>query len=343
MLTSLNDSMTDDWWVFMLAAFAHAPDFDDPLAALTVGERPTPAAREGWKELSVAAASLNMHDVWTLKGVGIAPELFPMILGMDASGHLSDGTPAVVYPVLNEADWRGDETLDPRRTLLTEQVQGTLAERVALPAANLVPIPPGITLEDAAVLGTAWLTAYRMLFTKARLRPGQAMLVQGASGGVSTALIQLGRAAGFRVWATGRTSAKRAFAEEMGAHGVFEPGVRLPERVHAVFESVGEATWGHSMRSLRPGGALICCGATTGINPGADLARLISLQIRVEGSTMGTREEFIDLLAFVSTHGIRPHIGMKVPLSEARSGFATMIAGEARGKILVDVDGAAPN
>ena len=140
-------------------------------------------------------------------------------------------------------------------------------------------------------MGTAWLTAYRMLFVKSGLRPGQTMLVQGASGGVSTALIALGKAAGLRVWVTGRTEEKRAVATELGADAVFESGARLPERVDGVFETVGKATWSHSMKSLKPGGIIVISGATSGDATAAELQRLFFLQLRVVGSTMGTRDE----------------------------------------------------
>ncbi|HMK63826.1 MAG TPA: zinc-binding dehydrogenase, partial [Acidimicrobiales bacterium] len=165
-------------------------------------------------------------------------------------------------------------------------------------------------------------------------RPGQRMLVQGASGGVSTALIQLGRAAGMTVWVTGRTEEKRALAVRLGAHEVFEPGARLPARVDGVFETVGEATWAHSMRAVSPGGVIVCSGATSGPHADADLQRLFFLQIRVEGSTMGTRHELIDLLAFVESSGIEPQIGLVLPLERAEEGFRAMLSGETAGKIV---------
>src|SRR5690606_28614053 len=199
--------------VVMFAVYATEPHPDDPLAGLAVGERPEPEAPEGWVTVDVKAASLNMHDVWTLRGVGIGKDQFPMILGCDGAGTLPDGTEVVLHSVIGDPAWRGDETLDPKRTLLTEKYQGTFAERVVVPAANVLPKPAGMSWAEAAVMGTAWLTAYRMLFVKSGLRPGQSMLVQGASGGVATALIQLGRAAGMRVYATGRTEAKRALAK----------------------------------------------------------------------------------------------------------------------------------
>ena len=318
----------------MFAVYAAEPNPDAPLDALVVGERPEPEVPDGFVAVHVEAASLNLHDLWTLRGVGIKAEQFPMILGCDGAGRLGDGTEVVIYPVVGDASIAGDETLDPRRSLLTERLQGTFADVVVVPERNVLPRPAGMTAAQAAVMGTAWLTAYRMLFVKSGLRPGQTMLVQGASGGVSTALIQLGRAAGMQVWVTGRSDDKRALAEKLGAHATFASGERLPTRVDAVFETVGDATWAHSMRALKPGGAIVVSGATTGPNPGADLQRLFFLQLRVIGSTMGTRNELADLLTFVTNAGIAPEIGLELPLERAEEGFRAMFAGETGGKIV---------
>src|SRR5882757_1716379 len=176
----------------MFAVYAAQPNRDDPLAALVVGDRAEPTVVPGWVRVDVRAASLNMHDLWTLRGVGIKPEQFPMILGCDGAGVLDDGTEVVLHSVIGDPDWGGDETLDPKRTLLTEKHQGTFADTVVVPRRNALPKPAGLTFAEAACMGTAWLTAYRMLFVKSGLRPGQSILVQGASGGVATALIQLG-------------------------------------------------------------------------------------------------------------------------------------------------------
>ncbi len=316
----------------MFAVYAVQPSPDDPLAALVVGDRPEPTVPDGWVRVKVEAASLNMHDIWTLRGVGLPPEQYPMILGCDGAGVLDDGTPVVLHSLYGDVDWRGDETLDPQRRSLSESAQGTFADYVVVPRRNAVARPPGMSAIAGAVLGTAWLTAYRMLFTKSGLRPGQTMLVQGASGGVSTALIQLGRAAGLRVWVTGRSETKRALASDLGAHEVFEPGARLPSKVQAVFETVGEATWSHSMRVLKPGGTIVCSGATSGPNPGADLQRLFFLQLNVVGSTMGTRDELRDLLQFIMLTGISPSIGLELPMSDAAKGFAAMLDGATAGK-----------
>jgi NADPH:quinone reductase-like Zn-dependent oxidoreductase len=318
----------------MFAVYAAEPQPDDPLAALTVGERPDPEQRDGWVTVNVKAASLNMHDLWTLRGVGIKADQFPMILGCDGAGVLDDGTEVVLHSVIGDPTWNGDETLDPRRTLLTERHQGTFADKVVVPARNALPKPEQLSFAEGACMGTAWLTAYRMLFVKSGLRPGQTMLIQGASGGVSTALIQLGRAAGYRVWVTGRTEEKRALASELGAHATFESGARLPERVDAVFETVGKATWSHSMKALKPGGVIVISGSTSGPDANAELQRLFFLQLRVVGSTMGTRDELADLLKFCALKDLRPKIGTELPLDQAAQGFQAMLDGETAGKIV---------
>ncbi|MET0133987.1 MAG: zinc-binding dehydrogenase [Kibdelosporangium sp.] len=318
----------------MFAVYAAEPKPDSPLEALTVGERPDPQAPDGWVKVSVKAASLNMHDLWTLRGVGIKPEQFPMILGCDGAGVLDDGTEVVLHSVISSPTWTGDETLDPKRSLLTELHQGTFADSVVVPAQNALPKPAGLSFAEGACMGTAWLTAYRMLFVKSGLRPGNTILVQGASGGVSTALIQLGRAAGYRVWVTGRSEEKRALAESLGAHQTFESGARLPQRVDGVFETVGKATWSHSMKSLKPGGVIVVSGSTSGPDANADLQRLFFLQLRVIGSTMGTRDELADLLKFCDIKGLRPKIGTELPLERAAEGFEAMFAGETAGKIV---------
>jgi NADPH:quinone reductase-like Zn-dependent oxidoreductase len=318
----------------MFAVYAAQPNRDDPLAALVVGDRAEPTVAPGWVRVDVRAASLNMHDLWTLRGVGIKPDQFPMTLGCDGAGVLPDGTEVVIHSVISDPDWTGDETLDPKRTLLTELHQGTFADSVVVPARNVLPKPAGLSFAEAACMGTAWLTAYRMLFVKSGLRPGHTMLVQGASGGVSTALIALGKAAGLRVWVTGRTEAKRALATDLGADDAFESGARLPERVDGVFETVGKATWSHTIKSLKPGGTVVISGATSGDATAAELQRIFFLQLRVIGSTMGTREELANLLSFCQQANLHPTIGAELPFEQAETGFRTMLNGETAGKIV---------
>jgi NADPH:quinone reductase-like Zn-dependent oxidoreductase len=322
----------------MLAAYAESSDPDDPLSGLRLGDRPTPAEQPDWTVVRVKAAALNHHDVWSLRGVGLPAERLPMILGCDAAGLDPDGNEVVVHAVISDPDWRGDETLDPRRSLLSEQHPGTFAELVAVPRRNLVPKPASLSFEEAACLPTSWLTAYRMLFTSARLRPGDSVLVQGAGGGVSTALIALGRATGLRVFATSRSESKRARALDLGAHEALEPGARLPQRVDAVMETVGAATWSSSVKSLRPGGTLVISGATSGAQPdNAELTRIFFLQLRVQGSTMGTREELRALVSLLELSGARPLVDRVLPLDRAREGFAAMVDGDVFGKVVFTV------
>jgi NADPH:quinone reductase-like Zn-dependent oxidoreductase len=240
----------------------------------------------------------------------------------------------VVHAVIGDPSVAGDETLDPSRSLLSERYDGTFAERVAVPRRNLVPKPAALSFEEAACLPTAYLTAFRMLFDRAPIGPGSTVLVQGAGGGVATALILLGRAAGYRMWATSRSEAKRARALQLGADQVFETSARLPERVDAVMETVGEATWAHSLRALKPGGTVVICGATSGSVPPADLNRVFFLQLSVIGSTMGTRDELARLVRFCEQTGTRPVIDKVMPLSQAPDGFAAMIGGEVFGKVV---------
>jgi NADPH:quinone reductase-like Zn-dependent oxidoreductase len=321
----------------VLAAYAARASDEDPLSALEVGEIDPPETPEGWVTVDVRAAALNHHDIWSLRGVGLAEDKLPMILGCDAAGVDPDGNDVVVHAVIGDpARGGGDETLDPKRSLLSEVYPGTLAERVSVPAGNLVAKPSALSWEEAASVPTAWLTAYRMLFTKAQAEAGQTILVQGAGGGVATAAIAIGKAAGLRVWATSRSETKRAKAEELGAEQTFEPGGRLPERVDAVIETVGDATFAHSLKSVRPGGRVVVCGSTSGGVTPLELQRLFFLQLEVLGSTMGTKAELEALLAFMVDKGVRPSIDSTYPLAEARAAIAKLAEGDVFGKIVLN-------
>jgi NADPH:quinone reductase-like Zn-dependent oxidoreductase len=321
--------------VAVFAVTAARIDADDPLAGLETGERPEPAVPDGWTTVQVRAASLNHHDVWTLRGVGISADRLPIVLGCDAAGIDAGGNEVIVHAVIGDPDaGGGDETLDPRRSLLSERHDGTFADRVAVPRRNLVPKPPALSFEEAACLPTAYLTAYKMLFDKAGAQPGATVLVQGAGGGVATAAIVLGRAAGYRVWATSRSEAKRERAVRAGADQAFPPGARLPERVDVVLDSVGKATWAHSLRSAKPGGRIVTCGATSGDAAPAELARIFFLQLSVTGATMGSRDQLARLARFCEQSGARPVIDRVLPLTAARDGLAAMISGELFGKVV---------
>ncbi|HUM87563.1 MAG: zinc-binding dehydrogenase [Candidatus Nanopelagicales bacterium] len=319
----------------MLAAYATGFDSDDPLSVLEVGQRPDPQPADGWVTVEVKAASLNHHDLWSLRGIGLAESALPMILGCDAAGIDPDGREVIVHSVIGSAAaGGGDETFDPDRSLLSEKHQGTLAQKVSVPRENVLPKPTALSFEEAACLPTAWLTAYRMLFTRGQLQPGETVLVQGAGGGVASAAIMLARHAGARVWAT--TRGKADFALEMGAHAVFDSGQRLPHRVDMVIETVGKATWSHSIRSLRPGGRLVVSGATTGGQPPADLAHVYFRQLSIIGATMGTAAELRRLIDMCEATGLRPPIDEVFALSDARRAFERLAAGDVRGKLVLN-------
>ena len=320
----------------MFAVYAGEINPDDPLTGLVIGERPEPEVPDGWTTVTVKAASINHHDVWSLRGVGLRAESLPMILGCDAAGLDEDGNEVLVHAVISDPSWRGDETLDPKRSLLSERHQGTFAERVTVPTRNVVAKPDGLSFAEAACLPTAWLTAYRMLFTQSGLKQGDTVLVQGAGGGVATAAITLARAAGFRGYATSRDEDKRESAVEIGAHEAFESGARLPSKVDAVIETVGAATWSHSVKSMRPGGTIVIAGATSGDAPAhAELTRIFFQQMRVHGSTMGTRDELHALAQFMDVTGTRPLIDREIPMAEAASGLESVIDGSVFGKIVL--------
>ena len=320
----------------MFAVTATSLDPANPLGGLTLGDAPDTVVPDGWVRVHVRAASLNHHDLWSLRGVGLPAERLPMILGCDAAGVLDDGTAVVVHGVIGDpAAGGGDETLDPRRTLLSELHPGTFAETVAVPARNVVTKPEELSWSEAACLPTAWLTAYRMLATKSGLRVGDTVLIQGAGGGVATAAIQLADAMGFRVWVTSRDEAKRERAVELGADEAFETGARLPSRVDAVIETVGEATWSHSLKSLRPGGTVVVSGATSGSNPSADLSRVFFLQLNVVGSTMGTRDELDALVSLLVDTGVRPTVDATYALTDARAAFERLESGDVVGKLVL--------
>jgi NADPH:quinone reductase-like Zn-dependent oxidoreductase len=311
----------------MLAAYAEKLGLPDPLDGLVVGERPEPSPPPGWVVAEVRAASLNPHDLWTLKGVTGFPFQPPVILGCDGAGIAPDGREVVFYPVIG-----GGEGL----RMLTDGVDGTFAPLIALPAENLVPKPANLSFEEAAGLGTAWLTAWRMLFTKAQLRPGERVLVQGASGGVSTAAVMLASAAGAHVTATSRKEDALERVRQLGAHEALPAGSRLPRRVDVVIETVGEATWSHSLKALNQGGRVVVAGATTGGAPSADLQRLFYREISIFGSAMGTLGEFKAVCAFVEHANLHPPVSHTYDgLERVPEAMRVLEAGEQFGKLVV--------
>jgi NADPH:quinone reductase-like Zn-dependent oxidoreductase len=319
----------------MFAVYAHAVSRDNPMQCLSVGEIDEPVTPADWVTVHVRAASLNHHDLWSLRGQALSAERVPMILGTDAAGVTDSGREVIVHGVIGDVGSSGDETLDPKRSLLSEIYPGTFADRVRVPARNLIDKPAELSWAEASCLPVAYLTAYRMIQTMSATAPGDTILVQGAAGGVATALIILGKALERTVWVTSRTQEKRDWALSIGADAAFESGARLPAKVDAVMETVGEATWDHSLRSLRPGGTIVISGATSGANPPADLNRVFFLQLRIIGSTMGTVEELRELTELLVRTGARPIIDREMPMDQAAQALEAMDAGEIHGKIVL--------
>jgi NADPH:quinone reductase-like Zn-dependent oxidoreductase len=313
----------------MRAAYASTADPHQPLRALTVGELPEPTPPDGWVVVDVRAASLNHHELWSLRGVGLPAERLPMILGCDAAGVDPDGNEVVIYPVVEDKG-------DPRGlSLLSEHFPGTLAERVAVPPGNLVPKPEGVSFIEAACMPTAWLTAYHMLTTRGRVGEGSSVLVQGAGGGVATAAVALAVALGNRVYATSRDPAKRERIAALGATAL-EPGGRLPERVDVVIESVGAPTFEHSMKCSAPGARIVVCGATAGHQATIDLRRLFAMRLELLGSTMGTRDELAALFDLCVAKDLRPVIDSTYGFSAVSDAFARLASGDIFGKVAID-------
>jgi NADPH:quinone reductase-like Zn-dependent oxidoreductase len=313
----------------MRAAYASASKPDEPLAALTVGDLPEPSIPDAWVPVEVRASSLNHHEIWSLRGVGLPADRLPMILGCDAAGVDPEGNEVVVYPVVPDPS-------DPRgMSILSERYPGTLAERVAVPRENLLPKPAGISFLEAACLPTAWLTAFHMLTTKGRVDEAGAVLVQGAGGGVSTAAAVLALALGKRVYVTSRDAAKREKVAALGATAL-EPGKRLPERVDVVIESVGAATFDHSLKSANPDARIVVCGATGGHQATVDLRRVFAMRLQILGSTMGTAAELGALLELMAEKHIHPVIDSTYGFSAVADAFARLYTGDVFGKVAID-------
>jgi NADPH:quinone reductase-like Zn-dependent oxidoreductase len=313
-------------------AYVDKPNDSDPASAVVVGDLPEPAAGAG-TTVEVVAAALNMHDVWLLRGIGVRS--LPLVLGSDAAGTTPDGREVVIYPVV-PAPTPGLAIVE-HSILLNDVGRGVLAERVVVAEDSLVEKPDHLSFEAASTLPTAWLTAYRMLFTKAQLRPGQLVLVQGAGGGVATAAVMLAKAAGADVVVTSRSVDKRERALAIGADVAIATGERVPDLVDVVVESVGPATWSHSTKSVRAGGIVVVCGGSTGFVAELDLPRLFAREIRVLGSTMGTLEEFRDLVAVVEKHRLEPVVDSVLDLDDTAVQFRRMIDGAPFGKLCVRV------
>jgi NADPH:quinone reductase-like Zn-dependent oxidoreductase len=318
------------------------------------------------------ASALNHLDLWVRRGIPGVPIAFPRILGADGAGELAalgpgaadalaslrfDGAPprtgdaVVLNPGLScgrcEFCLAGEEGLCVRYALLGEHRDGTLAELVAVPAANVFPAPERLSREERAAFPLVFLTAWRMLRVRGRLRAGETVLIHGIGGGVATAALAVAVDAGARVLATSSSAEKLARALELGAERAAGRGrdeVLAAVRdwtgkrgVDVVVESVGRATWATSLDAVARGGRVVVCGATTGFDPPALLHRIFWKQVDVLGSTMGSRADFLALLRRIGEGRLRPAVDSVFPLDRAGEALERLESGEQFGKIVVEV------
>ena len=282
---------------------------------------------------------MNVCGLWyTPEGI-----VYPIILGIDAAGTLEDGTPVAIYPLMGGDDWRGDETLDPGWHIPSEFVHGTFADYAVVPRRNALPLPGSLSPLHASVLGTAWLTAYRALFTKSGLRAGETVLIQGATGGMATALIQLGRAAGFEVWVTGRTEEGRVRAKTLGAHQTFSPGEALPRKVPAVVDSVGAETLTGLLRTMASHGTVALCGLAGGVALSATVLPFILRGVNLCGIDSvkvanAERRRVWERIVQDLPLGLLDSMTQTKPLSEIFELGAAILAGQVRGRTVIDVN-----
>jgi NADPH:quinone reductase-like Zn-dependent oxidoreductase len=326
-----------------------------------VGERPVPQRAPGEVLVRLRAATVNRVDLYMRdSGAGITHRL-PQIMGLDGAGtveavdtnqrRLRVGQPVVLHPGIAcgrcEFCLRGQDVLCTAMSLLGEHRDGTFAEFVSLPAYNVFAMPEGMGFEQAAALGVNHLTAWRMLFTKAQLKPWETVLIFGVGGGVSLAALQLAKRAGARCIVTSRDADKLQRALALGAdHAIHTPAQDVAKTVMAltggrgvdvVIENVGEAVWASAMKSLVRGGRLVTCGATTGDQPGADLRRLFIRQLQVLGSTLGDLSEFADLLASCARQPLQPVIDSRFTLDQVHAALDRLESGAQFGKVVIEV------
>ena len=297
-----------------------------------------PEPRPNQARIRVAATTVNMHDLWTMRGVGVKPESFPRILGCDIVGWDDDGREVMVTGCFGDPDaGEGDETFDPNRSLVSEDLPGAFGEYTVVPTRNVIAKPSWLTFHQAACLSVAWSTTYRMLFTRARAQPGERILIQGAGGGVATAAVSMARAAGLHVVVTSRSEKKRKKALELGAHEAIATGERLREPADIVVDTVGAATWRHSLRCVRPGGRIVTCGATTGSDTPLDLPRIFYRQVNIIGACSASRADVLRMLRFMEAANLRPVIDSVFPFDRIRDAFVRMQHPDLFGNVVVDV------
>ena len=310
-------------------------------------DAPEPEPAAGEVLISLRAASLNRLDVWVRQGLPSVPK--PRILGADGAGvvvalgdgvdGLEEGGRVVINPGLEHGDGR--------ITVIGEHTDGTHAELIAVPAANVYPLPDGLSFEQAAAFPLVYETVYRMLVTRADLREGEWVLAWGVGSGIGTATLSLAGALGARVIATSSSDEKLAKATELGAevainHAREDVAARVKEATgghgaDVVVEHVGEATWQTSLAAAAPAGRVTVCGATTGPNPKAALHRVWWKQLSILGSTMGTRADFEGAYGLVADGRAPVVVDSVFPLAEARAAHERMERGEHMGKIVLRI------
>ena len=304
---------------------------------LVYEDAPDPEPGPGEVVVRLHASALNHLDVWVRKGLPSVPK--PRILGADGAGvRVDTGERVVINPGIEH----GDEI-----HVVGEHGDGTNAELVAVPEANVYPIPDGLSFEEAAAFPLVFETAYRMLVTRARLREGEWVFLWGIGSGVSTAGLAIAKALGARTIVTSSSDEKLARARELGAdvainHASGDVKAAVKEATGGrgadiVVEHVGEATWRTSLDVVRPRGRVTICGATSGPNPPAALHRIWWKQLDVLGSTMGTKQDFEAVYELVASGRVRPVIDRVYPLTEIRSAHERLEAGEQLGKIVLSI------
>ena len=316
-----------------------------------------PVRQPGEVLVRMHAATLNQVDLYMRNsGAGITHQL-PQIMGLDGAGvveeldaterELSLGQRVVIYPGLGcgrcEFCQRGEGVLCVKMQYFGEHRDGSFAQWISVPSRNVFPMPQALSFVQAAALGVNHLTAWRMLFTKAQLKPWETVLVFGIGGGVSLAAMQLAKTVGVRVIVTSRDEAKLQRALQMGAdHGIHSSTQEVAKAVLAytdgrgvdvVIENVGAAVWSSAMKSLVRGGRLVTCGATSGDQPPADLRRIFIRQLQILGSTLGDYSELRALLMFVERHGIVPVIDSEYPLERIHEALNRLESGQQFGKV----------
>jgi len=328
---------------------------------LRCGDRPLPEPPPGWVRVRLRTAALNHLDLFVLRGMPGVPVGLPHIGGADGAG-LVDAVGAMVEGVelgqevvfdpgqscgSCEQCRKGEHSLCVRFGVLGEQTDGTFAEAALVQAAALAPRPQHLSWQESAAFGLTFLTAWRMLFTRGRLAPGESVLIHGIGGGVSLACLQLATMVGARVLVTSRSESKLQRALAMGASDglLAEAGVarevrRLTDKrgVDVVVDSVGEATWGESLKAAAKGGRILTCGATSGPNPAEELRLVFWNQLSILGSTMGSREDWRRLMNAVNAHRLRPVVDSVLPLAEGRAAYERIQRGDQFGKIVLAVD-----